>query len=296
MPELPEVETIRRDLRSLLVGKKITDVTIRKTKMVRGAAVRLRKVVIGQKVGDIERIGKLLMVQLQPSQHYLLLHLKMTGQLIYRDGTDTVAGGHPWPPIDLGVGGGGLPNKYTHVTFSFSKGAKLYFNDLRQFGFVQVVSRDEKELLTRTYGIEPLTAAFTFENFRDAIIKRDAPLKNVLLNQAIIAGLGNIYVDEVCFAAGVRPQRRARTLTHDELKKLHQACTRIIRAAIAKRGTTFNHFRDSRGNRGNYVQYLKVYGRAGELCARPACRQADSILKRTKINGRGTVYCPRCQK
>lgn len=296
MPELPEVETIRRDLRGLLVGKKITDVTIRKAKMVRGAQAQLRKEVIGQKVGDIERIGKLLMVKLEPSQRYLLLHLKMTGQLIYRDAADTVAGGHPWPPIDLGVGGKGLPNKFTHVIFSFAKGAKLYFNDLRQFGFVQVVSNEAKELLKRTYGIEPLTKDFTFENFRDALIKREAPLKNVLLNQAIIAGLGNIYADEVCFAAGVRPVRHARTLTHDELKKLHRACTRIIRAAIAARGTTFNHFRDSRGNRGNYVRYLKVYGRGGEPCVRPACRQAGAMLVRTKINGRGTVYCPRCQK
>lgn len=297
MPELPEVETIRRDLADLIVGKKITGVTIRKSKMVRGKAKQFRKTLIGQKVADIERIGKLLIFKLEPSQHYLLLHLKMTGQLIYRDATETVAGGHPWPPLRSaeaelrGAGSLSLPNKYTHVIFSFAGNAKVYFNDLRQFGYVQIVPPEEKDMIVQTYGIEPLTPNFTFENFHQALTKRTTSLKSVLLNQAVIAGLGNIYVDEACFAARIRPMRRADTLTRNEVKRLFNACQRIIRAAIAARGTTFNHYRDSRGVRGNYVRYLKVYGRGGKPCLR-----CQTPIKRVTMNGRGTTYCLRCQQ
>lgn len=292
MPELPEVETIRRDLASVLIGRKVKDIQIRKRKIVRGHPRSLYRDVINQRIADISRRGKLLIFSLQPSNNFLLLHLKMTGQLIFHDAKDTVAGGHPWPPLDLNPTHPGLPNKYTHVIFALSGNAKLYFNDLRQFGYLQVVTLEQKEIVMHTYGIEPLTSAFTLANFRDAIRKRTTSLKSVLLNQAAVAGLGNIYVDEACFHARVRPTRRAHTLSHAEVKKLHHACQHIIAQAIKHRGTTFGNYRDSRGQRGNYVRYLKVYGRGGQACLR--CR--TGIIKKIKIAGRGTTYCPQCQK
>ena len=291
MPELPEVETIRRDLASTLVGKKIADVTVRKDKMVRGPTRRLKKSMIGQRVAGVERRAKLLMIRLTPSNHYLLLHLKMTGQLIYHDKGALIAGGHPWPPLMEGTADQALPNKYTHVIFSFTGGAKLYFNDLRQFGYVQVVSAEEAALVTATYGIEPLTPDFTLEAFRAALKQRAAPLKAVLLNQAVIAGLGNIYVDEVCFAAGVRPTRRANQVTQAEAARLYRACNRIIKQAIKHRGTTFQSYRDSQGRRGNYVRFLQVYGRSGEPCL--GCGTA---IVRVKTAGRGTHLCRKCQR
>lgn len=290
MPELPEVETIRRDLAGVLVGKKIKDVVVRKAKMARGGSRRLTKALVGQRVASVERRAKLLMLRLEPSNHYLLLHLKMTGQLTYQDANEVIAGGHSWRALEQELPAPSLPDKHTHIIFSFTGGAKLYFNDLRQFGYVQVVSPEEKAVIERTYGIEPLTAAFTLEAFRQALGRRAAPLKAVLLNQAVIAGLGNIYVDEVCFAAGVGPQRRVNRLTHDEVARLWRACTKIIERAIKYRGTTFNTYRDSRGRRGNYLEHLQVYGRMGE-----PCRRCAGVVKRVTVAGRGTHYCPSCQ-
>ena len=291
MPELPEVETIRQDLRTVVRGKEITAVKITKPKMVVGSVRGLTKFLTGQIIADIDRRAKLLMVSFRGSDQALLLHLKMTGQLIYQSKKDMIAGGHSWPPVAET-----LPNKYSHIIITFHDGAQLFFNDLRQFGYVQLVSTEEKNMIVHTYGIEPLTPAFTWENFRDAIDRRATAIKNVLLNQAVIAGLGNIYVDESCFLARIRPTRLANGLTHDELRALYRACQQVIRQAIKHRGTTFNSYRDTRGRTGNFVKKLKIYGRAGEPCLRPACQQVSAILKRTKVNGRGTVYCPTCQK
>lgn len=296
MPELPEVETIRQDLRAVLRGKKITAVAIAKPKMVVGSARTLTKFLVGKTVADIDRRAKLLIFSFKKSDHVLLLHLKMTGQLIYQSKKDIIAGGHSWPATLTSPAVEELPNKYSHIIFTFQDRTRLFFNDLRQFGYVELVTTEEKNMIVKTYGIEPLTPDFTWENFRDAITNRTTAIKNVLLNQAIIAGLGNIYVDESCFMAKVRPMRAANDLSHDELKLLYRACQQVIKQAIKYRGTTFNSYRDTKGRSGNFVKKLKVYGRAGQLCVRPTCRQAGVKLTRTKVNGRGTVYCPSCQK
>ncbi len=293
MPELPEVETIRQDLRVVLRGKKITAVTATKPKMVVGNVTALKKFLVGATVADIDRRAKLLIFSFKKSDHVMLLHLKMTGQLIFQSNQDIIAGGHSWPAVPKAEE---LPNKYSHIIFTFHDQSRLFFNDLRQFGYVELVSTEAKNMIVKTYGIEPLTPDFTWENFRDAITHRTTAIKNVLLNQAIIAGLGNIYVDESCFMARVRPMRPANDLTHAELKLLYRACQQIIKQAIKYRGTTFNSYRDTKGRSGNFVKKLKVYGRAGQLCVRPTCRQASVKLVRTKVNGRGTVYCPSCQK
>ena len=173
----------------------------------------------------------------------------------------------------------------------FGDGARLFFNDMRQFGYMRLVNAKQLEQVVKRFGVEPLSKAFTPDKLRRLVRGRKTSLKNVLLDQRGVAGLGNIYVDELCFLAGVRPMRRADKVTDREIVKLHKAAINVLKRAIAARGTTFNSYRDGLGGEGKFVRMLKVYGRSGKLCVR--CK---TILKRVKIGGRGTVYCPVCQK
>ena len=284
MPELPEVETIRRDLQKAICGQKIARVIVRKPKLVRGSVRSLQLRLKGEAVSSVNRRGKLLIVALSPSKLYLLLHMKMTGQLIYQNSSSAVAGGHSWPPVSE------LPGKYTHIEFHFTDGSILFFNDLRQFGYVQLVSEAAKKQIEDRYGIEPLSRQFTVDKLSGVLKARKTSLKNVLLDQHSIAGLGNIYVDEAVFRAKILPMREANSLTPEEIKRLHKAIKDVLEMAIKYRGTTFNNYRDASGRRGDYVRRLKVYGRAGE-----ACRRCGAVLLRVKTAGRGTVYCPDCQ-
>ena len=292
MPELPEVETIRRDLMRVLRGKQIVSVRVRKPKLVRGvsAAVFSRRL-RGQTVTDIRRRGKLLIFVLDTPDLFLLVHLKMTGQLIFRSTQVFVGGGHGYPVVRRGE----LPNSYTHVIFTFADGSTLYFNDLRQFGYMQLVSTEQLAAIEKAYGVEPLTAAFTPAELRRVLDARATALKNVLLDQRQIAGLGNIYVDESCFRAHVRPTRRAGRLSAQETTALHKAIRAVLQQAVTLRGTTFGSYRDGLGGAGKFISRLKVYGRAGEVCRRPACRQAGVVIQRVVVGGRGTAYCPNCQ-
>ena len=270
------------------MGQKITDVTIRLRKLIKSNPRTFRRQLRGQRIGSLARRGKLLIVELEGSNRYLLLHLKMTGQLIYRHGTHVIAGGHSQGAMSIED----LPNKYTHLIFTLSDGAQLFFNDLRQFGYVKVVNAQQKEDELSVYGVEPLAEAFTPALLLERLAARRVPVKSVLLDQSVIAGLGNIYVDEVCFYAGVRPDRPAHQLTRQEAAALHRGIRHILRLAIKHRGTTFNNYRDAHGRRGNFVRRLNVYGRTHELCRR--CKRGKIV--KTKLAGRGTHYCPHCQR
>lgn len=292
MPELPEVETIRRGLARRILGRRIRSVEVLRAKVVRNSPEEFVRRLAGNAFVQIERRGKLLIFHLERGERFMLVHLKMTGQLIYQQsGGSLVAGGHPWPPI-----ANGLPNAYSRVVFSFQDGSKLFFNDLRVFGFMHVVDEPELAEVLAVYGVEPLSRAFTWETFRQILGGRNSMLKAVLLNQHMIAGLGNIYADEVAWRARVRPQRRVATMTVAEQQRVFRAISQVLREAIAYGGTTFNNFRDADGKRGTYVHKLKVYGRAGQVCRRPECRRAGAVLKRIVVAQRGTVYCPRCQR
>ncbi len=286
MPELPEVETIRQGLRQNILTKKIIAVEVKKKNIVKNQKKYFIDFLQNQHFVEVERIGKLLIFRLQNKDYFLLIHLKMTGQLIFQNQKQTLAGGHSGPKIT------DLPNKYSHVIFYFTDNIKLFFNDLRQFGYLKIVDQKEKEKIVAQFGIEPGRANFTYQNFLKIFKNKRISVKALLLNQKLIAGLGNIYVDEVCHQAGVLPQRLVNTLTELEIKKLFEACKKIIKKAIAKRGTTFSDYRDSEGKSGNFSQYLKVYGRGGELCL--TCGQ--NKLKKIKLNGRGTTFCTVCQK
>ena len=285
MPELPEVETIRRDLQRVLKGTRIARVEVRKRKLIRSNSRTFGRDLRGQVIDRIDRRGKLLIFVLKDEKRYLLVHLKMTGQLIYRDKKKTVAGGHGYPLVEQ------LPNKYSHIIIVFADKSRLYFNDMRQFGFMRLVNERELQEVLAAFGVEPLSRDFTVDRLQALLRGRRTALKNVLLNQSLIAGIGNIYVDEASFAAGVRPTRRADRVAKAEVKRLRGSIQSVLRRAITARGTTFGSYRDGLGGEGNFVHLLKVYGRAGERCKK--CRR--SRIKRVKLGGRGTAYCPTCQ-
>ncbi len=298
MPELPEVETVRADLTKKIINKKIDKLEVRKLKIVKNDLKDFNKNLLGKSFSDIERIGKLLIFVIKnpKEKKYLLIHLKMTGQLIYTDKKRTIAGGHSnsrAESIKYRLGGleENMPNKFSHVIFSFSDKSKLYFNDMRQFGYLKIVNQGELEAIKLKYGIEPLQKNFTWKNFQKLFQGKKTNVKAFLLKQDVIAGLGNIYVDEILFASGVLPTRTASSLDREELKGVFDNTKKIIRKAIKSRGTTFSDYVDSEGKKGNFSSFLKVYGREKELCL--ACKRTKIV--KIRVAGRGTRICPKCQ-
>lgn len=285
MPELPEVETIRRGLVSKIINVPLKSVEIRLPKIVRGPASELQQLLEGNTFESIDRRGKLLIFWLGGAEQALLIHLKMTGQLIYRHQQEQIAGGHPWPAFE-----GELPNKYSHVIIEFADTARLFFNDLRQFGYLQLATRAEVEIITSQYGLEPGMSDFTQDNFLAVLNRKRGRLKAVLLDQKIFSGLGNIYVDESCYWAEILPTRTVESLTDSEKVRLYLAIVQVIEQAILHRGTTVHDFVDAEGNRGNYSDKLEVYGRAGQTC-----RRCGATIQKIKFAGRGTHFCPGCQ-
>lgn len=290
MPELPEVETVRADLALALKNKKIISLEILSKKSAQPSAEFLLKNLPGSSFLGAERLGKLLIFPLS-KKLYLLVHLRMTGQLIYVDHSGSKGGGHSDHGKPEKFSAISLPNKHTRIIIKLSGGANLYFNDLRKFGFLRLV--DEKGLLTakKSFGVEPLAKEFSPAYLTKLLAGKKQKIKPFLLDQKFIAGLGNIYVDESLFTAKIRPDRSVNSLSPLEIKNLHQAIQKIIKKAIKLRGTTFSNYLDSRGRKGNFSGQLQVYGRGGKNCL--VCNK--KILK-TKLFGRGTHFCEHCQK
>ncbi len=293
MPELPEVETIRRGLSGKIVGKKITDLSFDWLKSFQGDSAD----VIGKKVLSVQRRAKTIQVELNDDKN-LLFHLKMTGQLIYRDALaiksneksgDFFAGGHPDHDWHLP-----LPNKHTRIVFTFDDDSKLFFNDLRKFGWCKVLSG--KELMTihdEKYGLEPFAKEFN-TNYLIKFAEKypNRKIKQFLLDQTIIAGIGNIYADEALFAAKISPYRFAKEVKKEEWVKLIKVVIEILDLAIKKGGTTDSDYVNVEGKKGGMQDFLKVYHKEGEPCA----NKCGDFVHRTTIAGRGTHYCPTCQK
>ena len=345
MPELPEVETIRRQLFKEVVGKKIKSVEIKLPKMVyfdgrRSDVKNFKKNLEGARVNKANRAAKILIIELS-NGYTLLIHLKLTGQLIYRaKNGETKRGGNPrtkraeprlgkslagllfvsqslcswtnreqssyneppWPKPNVSV-----PNKWTHAIIHFTDGSKLYFNDLRQFGYLKLIETkkigEQKEL--KKLGPEPLDKNFTAEKFSEMLKKRGkAKIKPLLLDQNFLSGIGNIYADESLFYAGILPTRPAGKLKPEEIKKLHQGIKTILQKSIAQGGTSSDTYVTLTGQKGGYEKYLKVYGWEGEKCKRgrhtttaPLSLFAgcDGIIKRIKLSSRSAHFCPKCQ-
>lgn len=293
MPELPEVETIRRGLSEKIVGKKITDLTFDWPKSFQGNSTD----VVGKKVASVQRRAKTIQVELNDDKN-LLFHLKMTGQLIYRDALaiksneksgDFFAGGHPDHDWHLP-----LPNKHTRIVFTFDDDSKLFFNDLRKFGWCKVLSgRELMAIHDEKYGLEPFAKEFNVEyltKFADKYPNRK--IKQFLLDQTIIAGIGNIYADEALFSAKISPYRLTRDIEEEEWGELIKVIIEILDLAIKKGGTTDSDYVNVEGKKGGMQDFLKVYHKEGEPCV----NKCGDFVHRTTIAGRGTHYCPTCQR
>jgi formamidopyrimidine-DNA glycosylase len=289
MPELPEVETIRRDLEQKIVGLKIVSVEVKDSKL--GDTKRFARVLVGNKIIEADRIGKLLIMHLADGK-FLLIHLKMTGQLVYEDKEILAAGGHPFKEGDLLAEiGGKLPNDYTRFILTFSGDRKLYFNDTRRFGYVKIVNNNQLAEIKAKFGIEPLQINFTLANLKKVLAGRKVPIKSVLMDQQKIAGIGNIYASEILYAAQINPLRLAGSLNDEEVGRIFEVAKWILKKAIKHRGTTFSDYVDTNGQKGNFSKLLQVYERVGDKC--PAC---GGLIKKLKIAGRSTYFCPKCQK
>lgn len=288
MPELPEVETLRRELTLAVKSKTIKSAEVKVAKLVLPLSINeFQTKIKNKKVLEILRRAKILIVRLS-SDLFLLIHLKMTGQLIFQPKKGRVImGGHPQKN-----GTTDLPNKFTHIIFDFSDGSKLYFNDARKFGWMRLVDKNYVDKVVDDYGVEPLSKEFTLKKFKEILNKYpNRKIKQVLMDQSLIAGVGNIYNDESCFCAKIKPMRIVKTLGDKEVKDLYVCLVKILKLSITKKGTSANTYIQLDGKPGGFVPYLKVYGRYKEKCKRCSGR-----VVRIKMNGRGTHFCPDCQK
>jgi formamidopyrimidine-DNA glycosylase len=283
VPELPEVETIKRSLQKSIVGKKIIDIEIFLAKQFQGE----KEDVVGTKITGVGRRGKILKISLSNGQS-LLIHFKLTGQLVWvpkKGGRITL--GHPIP-----FAGAELPAKTTHVVFDIN-GGQLFFNDLRQFGWIKVVDEAGVAKEIGKLGIEPFDKEFT-EKYLEEIFSRTAkPIKLVLMDQEKIAGVGNIYANDALFEAGILPTRPAKGLSDEELKRLREAVIKVLEDGLKYGGSSAadEAYIKPTGEAGEYQKHFRVYQRAGQKC--PRC---GGIIKRINLSGRGTYFCPICQK
>ena len=287
MPELPEVETIKRVLEKAIVGKTIKNIEVRKAKIFQGDA----REVIGETIEGIERRGKMLIIKLSGGQA-LVVHFKLTGQMVWAEEKEIgkrkkekVILGHPIP-----FAGTELPAKTTHVIFEID-GGRLFYNDLRQFGWIKVVKLDQLDKLDQL-GPEPFDKEFTTEYLEGIFSRTSKPIKLVLMDQTKIAGVGNIYANEALFEAGILPTRPAKKLGNEEIKKLRKAIIKVLEEGIKYGGSSAKDeaYIKPTGEPGSYQQHFRVYQRAGEKC-----RKCGTIIKRINLGGRGTFWCEKCQ-
>ncbi len=286
MPELPEVETIRRVLARKLVGRRILAVDLRVPKLaasrlslsLRERAAALKRGLRGRRITGLRRRAKYLLVDLDRGR--LLIHLGMTGQLF-------AAKKGRRPCCDLPM----LPDKHTHLVLDLSGDHRLYLRDIRKFGRLRLLASPAEE--TQSLGVlgpEPLSPAFTPATLARGLRGRRAPVKALLLDQKLVAGLGNIYADEVLFRARIAPQAPGGALTRPRLARLHAAIQEVLREAIRYRGTTMSDYYDPESRRGGFQDRLRVYGREGEPCPRCGTPIAKGVVAQ-----RGTHWCPKCQ-
>ncbi|MBI2405466.1 bifunctional DNA-formamidopyrimidine glycosylase/DNA-(apurinic or apyrimidinic site) lyase [Candidatus Microgenomates bacterium] len=288
MPELPEVETVRRGLEKYLVGHTITGVEVKLRKLVSGDTQN----VIGGKIKGVRRAGKGLIIDLD-NGYSVAIHIKLTGQLIYQ-GPDS-------PKLKLSEKvGGQLPNKWTHVIFRLDKNAFLYYNDLRQFGWIKIVKTDEIKNLPffRELGPEPLVtgssswqAPLTLEKFREIVSRASTKIKPLLMDQKKIGGVGNIYANDALWLAGIDPRRTAKGLTPNEQSKLYNAILEVLKKGLAEGGASELNYVNALGQEGGYQKYFLVYGQEGQPCPKK-----HGLIQKIYLAGRGTYFCPACQR
>jgi len=281
MPELPEVETVVRDLRPQLSGRTIASVQLTRDPLIRGRLIRYPSATTfvrrlrGRTIRSVERRGKYIVMPLDQDSERLVVHLGMTGHL------------RVWEPEET-------PVKHTHVRVVLDTGLELRYDDQRQFGRLLLGKQDElvaARAFPARLGPEPIHGDLTEAEFDRLVRGRRRPVKSALLDQSFLAGVGNIYADEACFRAGIRPSRWTHQLTLRERRALYSAIQEVLENSIAARGSSIINYVDAFGLRGSNQEKLLVYGRAGEPCL-----TCGTPLQGTRLAGRGTVYCRKCQR
>jgi formamidopyrimidine-DNA glycosylase len=295
MPELPEVETVRRGLQRLLPGLKITDVSSDNAKSFPNAAADVRQFLVGSTVVAVTRRAKVLLIELS-STYSLMIHLKMTGQLVYRgevprniaESQVRFGAGHPNASLI-----GELPDKSTRVTLTFDNAAHLYFNDQRKFGWLRLlptVAIPQVDFFKKV-GPEPLADDFSWQVMQERLQRRkNTSIKAAILDQSVIAGVGNIYADESLWGAKIHPSTLVKDVPDIKIKALHKALRDVLQLSIDKGGSTDSHYVDAEGKPGKYLTFASVFRREGQPC--PRC---GTIIIKTRVAGRGTHTCPTCQ-
>ncbi len=314
MPELPEVETVRRGLQELLPGKVIERVDFDWPKSFPNPPADVQAFLVGARVVTVARRAKVLLIELD-SKYSLVIHLKMTGQLVYIGQRDKGQESSlpkssvninpspltlpPEPPARFGAGHpndsliGELPDSSTRVTFTLN-GAKLFFNDQRKFGWVRLMPTAEVPNIDfmKKVGPEPLSTEFTPDVLYERLQRRkNTTIKAALLDQTVLAGIGNIYADESLFAVQVDPRTKVNALAKTKVTELHKAIQTVLTLAIEKGGSTDKNYVNVEGKRGSYMDFAQVFRREGQAC--PRCQ--TTIIK-LKVAGRGTHICPQCQQ
>ncbi len=273
MPELPEVQTVKNELKKDLIGKKIVDINIKEEKILKNKTKnQFTKEIKGQTIEDIKTKGKYLIFVFK--NDLLLIHLRMEGKLFFYKNNYK-------------------ENIHDHIIFYLGDGSYLVYNDVRKFGTFDYIKKEElKEYpKIKKLGYEPLTKDFSTQNIFEKIHKKNKSIKEVLLDQTNISGLGNIYVDEVLFASKINPLTKANKLNLKDVEKIKNNSEKILKKAIKLKGTTIRSFKSSKTTKGSYQDHLKAYAQKDNDC--PRCK---TKIKKIKVGGRGTYYCPTCQK
>ena len=287
MPELPEVETIKRGLIRLIRGLSVAAVSFDAQKSFPNSEADVERFLIGHKIINIERKGKALIIELD-SGYSLIVHLRMTGQLIYVSASERFAAGHPNDSF-LNA----LPDKSTRVILTFSDGSHLYFNDQRKFGWMRLHPTPAIGEIGffASLGPEPLASDFSWQDLKGRLSRRSkTSIKAALLDQSVIAGVGNIYADESLYGAKIHPAAIVGDLKDADIKRLHTSLIDILNLSISQGGSTDRNYLDAEGKKGNYLKFARAFRRQGQPC--PRC---GTPIVKTRVAGRGTHFCPKCQ-
>ena len=272
MPELPEVETVRRGLEKLILEKKIASLDIRYPKMIKTDLDQFQKELPGQVVKSMGRRGKYLLFYL--TDKVLISHLRMEGKYFYYP--DQVP-----------------ERKHAHIFIHFEDGGTLVYEDVRKFGTMELLAPEllDAYFVSKKLGPEPTEQDFDLEIFRGALKRSKKPIKSHLLDHTVVAGLGNIYVDEVLWRAKVHPSRTSNSLSAQEARKVHDQTIEVLGQAVEKGGSTIRTYTNAFGEDGTMQEFHQVYDKTGEACSR-----CGAIIEKIQLGGRGTHFCPKCQR
>lgn len=288
MPELPEVETIRIGLARLLPGRRVKAVEHDWPKSFPNSEADVHKFLVGAEIKRVRRRAKALIIDLSGG-YSLIAHMKMTGQLVFRGQRERFGAGHPTDSLV-----GELPDRSTRVTLDFTDGSKLFFNDQRKFGWMKLVptARVAELDFFRKIGPEPLEKGFTAKTLEERAARRQkSNIKSVLMDQTVLAGVGNIYADEALWGAKLHPATPVKDLGPADFRRLYKELMYVLKLAVEKGGSTDRNYVDASGRKGSYLGFARAFRREGQPC--PRCG-ADII--KIRVAGRGTHVCPKCQK